>query len=242
MEMLLVPQMDQLMHIMKMDHMHIFSSNHIIRKDGKLSPHNSVTSQQAEHYGVLGILLLLLLFSIQSCTLQQSFPPVTVWINNFHTQQCLENPLLSFDSIKYYVSTDIDLWQLMNFLFISITSKWVKAHQDDNTPVALLPPEEKMNVLANTVASKLYQFSPPQPQCCPHDDKGVFLVHKGKHIVDIERSIKIIVHKPDFMNYICQKRNWDTTTYNSILWKSLSSAIKRFKQPSCLNVLQLIHN
>ena len=66
--------------------------------------------------------------------------------------------------------------------------KWIGSYNQREmlSPLALLPPEAKMNVLSASVTDKLYRMSPPQPQCLPHDDDGLYLAHRGKHIPSIE--------------------------------------------------------
>ena len=50
----------------------------------KLAPDSAVTSQQAEHYGVIGILILCLAIQVSSPFVLSSSIPV--WIDNEQTQ------------------------------------------------------------------------------------------------------------------------------------------------------------
>ena len=222
----------------------VTSSTKVIFGGGKTQPSEAITSQYTEHLGVLGILMTI--FSLQSCSRRCTYPPLKIWIDNKQTQERVNSFVTAEDPVSVYNTKDFDLWQLIalikDFLVVPIVSSWVKSHQDTRGAVEDLSPEAKMNVLADSIATKMYHFSEPQPQRSPHDDEGTFLAYKGGRIYDIEESLRRIVHEPDYINYICGKRNWTLELYNSVHWRGLSLALKKFKGVTKINVTQLIHN
>ena len=52
----------------------------------------------------------------------------------------------------------------------------------------------------------------------------------------------MIIHEPEFFNYICDKRRWTKDDYDAVLWRSNKSALDKFNRSTKTNVLQLVHN
>ena len=188
----------------------------------------------------------MVLLSLQCCVDSNSFPPITIWIDNEYTQKRAITEPNVCDPISTFMSTDFDLWQLIliirDKLYMPVSAQWVKSHQDRTTPVEDLSSEAKMNVLADLVAAYLYQYADIQPQRTPHDDEGLFLAYKGARIYDIEESVCHIVHHQEYKNYLCTKQNWKEEWFSSVYWRGLDAAVQKFKLSTWMNVIQLLHN
>ena len=184
-------------------HLHMWYGGRKLHSDVYMS------SQRSEHYRVISILIVQLAITTCADKTIYTLPPLQLWIDNANTVT-LTNTIPAIDSsISTYLSPDFDLWQLTSFLkpFIpmTISAKWIKSHQDHNTPTNELPLPVQANIFADQVASKLYTHNTSIGQLPPHENNGLYLSHNGHFIADIERQIKQHIHSREFMIYVSHK-------------------------------------
>ena len=211
---------------------------------GKLSPNSSMTSQMTEHYGGIAILLTLLI--LQSCLPSEQFPSCSIWMDNKHTLERMTTKPTISDSALFYTSADFDLWQLIlilqEFLLVPVSTTWVKSHQDRTTPPENLPLSARLNIIADSIATQIYRSTDALLPRQPHEDEGIHVSYKGVQIHDIDSEMQRIIHEQDFQQYVCFKRQWTVQQYDSVLWRSLATAVNKFNNISRINVVQLMHN
>jgi hypothetical protein len=124
-----------------------------------------LSSSQAEHYGLLGLLIVVfsLLHHFQEDGL--GWPPLTVYIDNLKVVTRYDT-IPAKMNIKQLLTHDYDLWQLIHefkrFLCLPIEVEWVKSHQsldiDNEIPGVLL------NHDADHLATLHYSIQAPIPQ------------------------------------------------------------------------------
>ena len=245
----LVGATDGSAHTMRLDGSYAFilmstiSPSTMLYGGGRLSPSPAVTSQHTEHYGAIAVLTVLL--AMQQC-LPGPFPTITIWLDNNHTVDRMQSSPTPTGGSKQYTSADFELWQLIvmirNCLTFTLNVQWVKAHQDKQQNIQDLPLSARLNVVVDDIASKIYNTTSAIPYWSPHEDEGVFLSYQHVPIHCIESSLRLLVHKPDLMQYIMRKRQWNQHQYDSISWASLSQALLKVKHGMRLNLIQLVHN
>ncbi len=125
-----------------------------------------MASLRAEHYGEISILLVL----IALCRFYQitEAPPLQIHIDNMEVVTRNTKTMEQRDKLR-----DYDLWAVSKALRIdlpiSAPNKWVKAHQDEDTPVEDLSPAAHINIAVDKLASDrqaIIQGSPARP--VPH--------------------------------------------------------------------------
>ncbi len=135
-----------------------------------------MASLRAEHHGEKSILLVL----IAICRFYQitDAPPLQIHIDNMEVVTRNTKTMEKRDKLR-----DYDLWAVSKALRIDLPinapNKWVKAHQDEETPAEDLSPAASINIAVDKLAGdrqKLIQGS--QASQVPHygpEDISIFL-------------------------------------------------------------------
>ena len=124
-----------------------------------------MSAQHAKHYGVISSLVVLLCLSTLLPS-QDTYPSVTIHIDNKKTVEgCLTCPSIDC-KLSVYGSDDVDLWPLI--LLIKqchkclIKPKWIKSYQDrGKKSIHDLQTNTKMNIMAHESASYIYILTLP---------------------------------------------------------------------------------
>ena len=99
-----------------------------------MPPSDTMSSLTSEHYGVIGIALLLHIVCIQY-NITQAAKPIRIYVHNAEVISRGRNHK-PIQNVGGYLVADFDLWkvmqQLLDTLPISVNLIWVASHQDEN--------------------------------------------------------------------------------------------------------------
>ena len=143
----------------------------------------------------------------------------------------------------HYLHTDYDIIQAIRSLIkqlpISVDIFHVKSHQDRNKPFQELSPYAKANVLADHHATAIHALPPLNTGLFPTWLLGTraVLLHNSKQITSqLSQYIRIATHTPAMKEYLINHSHtatgrdstWDDSTYDSIAWKHLGEALRKY--------------
>ena len=124
--------------------------------------------------------------------------------------------------------------------------KWVKAHQDDDTPYDDLSRDAKLNVDVDHLATwyrdntKLFQSR----QATPHFDETAVSISIGEVILtgNFDNSIRFHVNAyPARQHIIKVKQDWDDEVFDSVDWPNLGQHFKALPITARVQRTKLIH-
>jgi len=189
---------------------------------------DSLCSLTTEHCGVLCVVLILYMMSLQydEC-------PKNVKVKVYCDNAQVVSRSNDMDYVKVKVSEynvlDYDLWKLTQkiqaLLPFQVEYHWVKSHQDANDDGKPLhgpfARDAELNIIADKLCAQAY-LSDGNPASIPqHEFAGFYFSHYGVIINNYSRHIgmKTWQHKIDA--YYMQRRQWDNTVLSTIHWNSL---------------------
>ncbi len=138
---------------------------------------------------------------------------------------------------------DYDLWAVSRALcadlpIVSI-NKWVKAHQDESTPLEDLSQAALINISIDKLAGdRQHAIQGSNAQPVPHygpEDISLFIC--GSKITnDIRQTIENHHNGRHMRNYIINKFNWTGEIFNLVDWDAMEGAMSAHKSTQLTNI------
>jgi hypothetical protein len=203
---------------------------------------NMLSSSQAEHYGLLG--LLIVLFTLLSHHNEDGlgWPSLTIFIDNLEVVNRF-NTAPSKMNIKQLLTHDFDLWVLLHkfkqYLCLPIEVEWLKSHQDLDESQDI--PGVLLNHEADNLATKQYSCPAPIPTRSFYTAGIIAYYHNNDHMQNI--SSTIIQHIT--ANHICtyyRSKGWTDTQLNFTDWNGMESFLTSLTPMTRVTAIKLIHN
>ena len=207
---------------------------------------DSMSSMTTEHYGLLGLLVLLhLLCKKYLLCRQECFDSVIIFIDN-RTVVERSNKAQEVINLSDYGVPDQELWalttELIEKLPINLDIKWIKGHQDTNEFGQKIHgpflQETEMNILVDNLAEKGMEIRKNSTICRRENiSHEVLSIHtkEGVLISDLRSFMVEKVNGRELLEYMERRKGWNEATLKSIEWEGIegmlrkSNAIRRIK-------------
>ena len=213
---------------------------------------DDMSSTTTEHYGLLGLLVLLhiLCKKYQLCK-EECFGEVVIFIDN-KTVVTRSNEAQVSVNLSDFAKPDQDLWslttELVDKLPIKIVIKWVKAHQDVNQYGEKIngpfPREVEMNILVDELASRetstvrdaeSAQWTLSTTAISLHDDSQV-------QVKNLRKYITKKINGTALMEYHMERKKWDEEVIREIDWEGIESMMRNASPLRRTRLVQLLND
>ena len=213
---------------------------------------DSISSQTAEHYGVIGLLCILHVVSIRyKLTKEECFDKVVIAVDNKNVVERMRKEQQPFN-IRDFGVPDYDLWklssELVSILPIEVEFTWIKAHQNENGKGEIIngPFNKKVqtNIRADELAtngvkqSKNTQVIRPELSTTKVGLRDV----RGREIINIRKYLEMRTNGKEILKYYDERRNWKEGIIKTIDWEGLNALIKRAGPIQKNRIIQVLHN
>lgn len=213
---------------------------------------DKISSQTAEHYGLLGLLCMIHSICIRYKLCEdECFGKVLILIDNKNVVKRFEKAQEPYNVSDFSVP-DYDLWKLttdlLNILPIRTKCRWIKAHQDESSNGVKIngpfKPEVQMNIFADELATKGVKTA------------GRVIIYKpifstttigiktrcGKDVEDFRNYLLMKNNGKEMLNYYETKKGWKMNTIRSIDWEALNSLLRHASPIQKNRHIQTLHN
>ena len=213
---------------------------------------DDMSSMTTEHYGLMGILVLLHLickrFKIGS---NESFGKVTIYIDNktVVTRGQIKQELINLSD--YHVP-DQDLWstttELINALPIVVSLKWVRGHQDTNEFGEKINGPFKQDVMLNILVDKLarkgMELGKGKVTKKPTQATTAIALYdsNNRQITDLRKYMVQRINGNELKEYTMKKKGWNERVMTSIEWEGIEKMMKSAPPLRRTKLIQLLHN
>ena len=211
-----------------------------------------MSSQTAEHYGLLGLICVLHAICIKyKLTEDECFGEVMILIDNKNVVKRMEQEHDPFNISDYRVP-DYDLWKLSTELVkrmpIRLKFKWIKAHQNEteggekvNGPFHR---EVEMNILVDKLATRGLEESKNMRVYKPIFSTTVIGIktRDGKDVEDLRKYLLMEKNGNDLIRYYRERKGWDQQTIKQIDWEALEQMLRKATPLQQNRHIQTLHN
>ena len=214
----------------------------------KITGIDSLCSLTTEHCGVLCVVLILYMMSLQydDCPTDVK---VKVYCDNDQVVTRSNDKDYVKVKVSEYTVMDYDLWKLTQeiqaLLPFHVEYHWVKSHQDENKdgkPIyGPFARNAELNIMADKLCTQAYQSEGSLASIPQHEFAGFYFSHEGVVINNYSRHIgmKTWQHKIDA--YYKERRQWDTTVLSTIHWEAQGQWLKSIKLLRRIRAMKFIH-
>ena len=198
---------------------------------------DSMSSMTTEHYGLIGLLVLLhILCKKYLLCRQECFDSVIIVIDN-KTVVERSNKEQEVINLSDYGVPDQELWaltsELRSKLPIDLEIKWIKGHQNANEYGMIIQGpflhEIEMNILVDKLAEKGMKMSKNKILRRENLSHEVLSIHnrEGVLINDLRKFMVEKVNGRDLLDYIERRKRWNEETSKSIEWEGIEGMLKK---------------
>jgi hypothetical protein len=130
---------------------------------------------------------------------------------------------------------------------INLHMEWVKAHQDNSTPVELLPLEAQLNVIADADVTAFRINTPPSltPTATPiqfTSTRASIAINTTVSTSNLQQWIRDNYLCSDISRYIQRKTGLTTAQMEEIEWDCLGNALECQKLHTQVRLIKFMHN
>ena len=213
---------------------------------------DDMSSLTTEHYGLIGLLVILHILCKQyKLCREECFGVLIIYIDN---RTVIERGMKRQElvNISDYVVPDQDLWslttELIDALPITIHLRWVRGHQDTNTFGETIHGPYQQDVMMNIKVDDLARRGMKEGA---NDIKKklvlsteVISLHK-KNGVQIKNLRKYMVEKnngQELKEYMMRRKGWTIDELKVIEWEGIDAMLRSVGPMKRAQLIKLIHN
>ena len=202
-----------------------------------LSPSSDdMSSMTTEHYGLLGIIILLhVLCRKYQLTEDECFDAVVIVIDN-KTVVSRANEAQTLVNLSDYAVPDQDLWamttELITKLPIRVSIEWVKGHQDVNSFGEKINGPFSREVMMNVLVDKLAKRGMDEGegmQVKKHTLSTAAISLHDKNSVQIKNLRKYMLRERNgaaMLQYHMERKDWSKELLGEIEWEGIDSMMR----------------
>ena len=213
---------------------------------------DDMSSLTTEHYGVIGLLILLhaLCKKYMLCE-EECFGRINIYVDNKTVvdrcnkeQECI--------NISDYSVPEQDLWkmttELISKLPIKINVEWIKGHQDvDRYGNRIFGPfnrETQMNMLVDDLASLGMVMGETTLIQRPNFSTSTLSIHNDKdvHISDLRKYMIEKMNGARMIQYYEDRRGWTKEILAMIEWEGIDVMLRQARPIRRIKIVKLMHN
>ena len=213
---------------------------------------DDMSSTTSEHYGLLGLLVLLhILCNKYKLCQEECFGRVVVYIDN-KTVVTRGNEAQSPVNLSDFAIPDQDLWaltsELINKLPIRMTIKWVKGHQDENRFGEKIhgpfTRDVMMNVLTDELASRGMELGEEHAITKHTLSTAAISLHNANkvQVKNIRKFITKEIKGKDMVEYHMKRKNWDEEVIKEIDWEGIKGMMMSATPLRRTRLVQLLND
>ena len=228
------------------------SMKNLIKGKGACPMSDRMSSQTAEHYGLIGLLCTLHALCIKyQLTQEECFGEVIALVDNKNVVKRMEKGQDPFN-IRDYSVPDYDLWtlstRLLQQLPIKVRCKWIRAHQNENSMGKKLngpfSREVELNIVADDLATTgLHQANNDRiKKPIFHATRIGLKTAEGKDVEDLRKYLLKRTNGDDILNYYRERRGWDRDIIQTIDWEAVDNLLRKTTPLQKNRLMQMMHN
>ena len=217
-----------------------------------LSPESDdMSSMTTEHFGMIGLLVLLHVICIQySLVEEECYDKVIIYVDNKTVvERC--NTTQNLMNLSDYSVPEQDLWSLTTELIkklpISIDIVWVKGHQNENKFGDIIngpfQQDVQMNILADELANKGMKTEGRKKMRPTLTHSAIAMYNaNGKYVTDVRKYMIEKVNGRRLLDYYIRKREWNEEVFKSIEWEGIHGMLNKSNPIRRIKIVKLMHN
>jgi hypothetical protein len=212
---------------------------------------DDMSSLTTEHYGIIGLLVVLHLLCKKYCLVKEEcFDEVKIFVDNKTVvERC--NMIQGKINLSDYAAPEQDLWELTTELKqklpIRISIEWVRGHQDENRygekingPFKV---DAQMNILTDSLARKGMQLNVMVPRRPTLTHSAIALYNKeGTYITDVHRYMTNKVNGERLLDYYRTRRGWNRSVAQQINWEGIQGMLRKSPPTKRIKRIKMMHN
>ena len=210
---------------------------------------DAMTSQTTEHYGLLGIVLLLHCISIAHNIRKKDEAKIQIYIDNKEVSE-RGNRKYNPQNVSEYLQPDSDLWalttNLITILPIEIKVEWIRSHQDSTNygikTYGPYPLPAQMNIDSDILAAKGLNKNNKVRRATYSTSALNLYTKEGLQIEKFHHHRTIKKNGVIMKQYYKDRRGWDAIILGKIDWEGLDATLKTYGPITCNHIMQLMHN
>jgi hypothetical protein len=198
----------------------------------------------AEHYGAIGILLVLIVLLHHFDALDIKLPSLVLLIDNEEVVNRGNRLKPLFLNVGRYLTHDFDLWNLLSHLQshlkLMIHFEWIKGHQDlvDSSSSNLFV---DLNIQMDSLATEIYREDLPIPQRGFYHSGVVCFHQEGCHVQNINNAVASRESDGRLLDYY-KSKGWTEDSLLHVDWIAMEKFLNTLSPIVRCNTIQLMHN
>jgi hypothetical protein len=205
---------------------------------------DKMSSSPAEHYGAIGVLLVLIVLLHHFDALETKLPSMVLLIDNEEVVNRGNRLKPLFLNVGRYLTHDFDLWNLLSHLQshlnLVIHFEWIKGHQDvvDSSSSNLFV---DLNIQVDSLATEIYKEDLPIPQRGFYHSGVVCFHQEGFHVQNINNAIASRESDGRLLAYY-KSKGWTEDSLLYVDWIAMEKFLLTLSPIVRCNTIQLMHN
>lgn len=204
-----------------------------------------------EHYGVIsGLLLIAIIYAYGGTEQGDTKSPVSVqfWIDNEEVLRRAKKAGEREIKLKAFAIRDYSLKcqmeEIIQFLnpFVKVHFEKVKSHHEENNEN--LSYEAKLNIMVDRIANHIQSDYKGPVYIAKNTQFDGVRIHdnQGIGINDFDKWIRHKIKGYELKEYLMEKKQWQSQTWEMIEWNNLGKTIKSYPLTTQFSILQMVHN
>ena len=227
-------------------------NNEMIEGFGPSPDSDSMSSTTTEHYGVIGLLVILHMVSKKYLLCRnECYDSVRILVDNKTVVERCNRPQ-EVINISDYAVPDQELWALMTELLrqlpIDVEMEWIKSHQDTNEFGERIngpfSQEVNMNIIVDKLATRGMEMRSERYLQRQNLYNAVLSIYNkdGVLINDVRRYMTETINGEAMLEYMEKRRGWEPKTIDMIEWEGIEGMMRSANPMKRIKLLKMLHN